>query len=479
MSTADKASIVDLSPAPERTVWGLSPAEIHARFWASRGVQVVCPGRASEIVRHAELFLLTDPRTLAIFRVAPLLDTMEWLRPTILNVRLRDPRERGYREEVVTDSNGRFVRFHRHYRGADHRVARVVLTSDAGVARLWQNARDIHDARAAIREGVERPGRAASTLRARVYNATEPGEIERFMHDIVRDWRRPDASIARPKHSGERAWIDPTARIARGSSIVGPLWVGAGRTLPEGAVAVGPSVMWDDPAARPGRDEVRWLDLEPLSLPPMVNPAPVPELSKLAKRAFDVLFALVALLCTLPLYPIIMLAIWLEDRAPSFFFSHTRETLGGREFGCIKFRSMRPDAELIKAQLMAQNKADGPQFFIENDPRSTKVGVFLRKYQLDELPQFWNVLSGDMSIVGPRPSPHKENQFSPAWREARLSVRPGMTGLWQIRRTRKEGNDFQEWIRFDIEYVETRSFWLDIKIIARTVGMIFGKLINR
>lgn len=472
------ASNIDLSPAPERTVWGMSAMEIHARFWASRGVQVVCPGRASEIVKHAELFLLTDPRTLAIFRVAPLLDTMEWLRPTVLNVRLRDPRERGYREEVVTDTHGRFVRFHRHYKGADHRVARVVVTSDAEVARLWQNARDIHDARAAIREGVERAHRAASTLKARVYNAVEPGEVERFMHDIVRDWRRPDASIARVKKGGERAWIDPSATIARGANIVGPLWIGAGRTLPEGAVAVGPSVMWDDPAARPARDEVRWMDLEPLSLPPMVNPAQVPELSKLGKRAFDIVFSLLALLFTLPLYPIIMLAIWIEDRSP-FFFSHTRETIGGREFGCIKFRSMRRDAEEIKAKLMAQNKADGPQFYIENDPRNTKVGAFLRKYQLDELPQLWNVLRGDMSIVGPRPSPHKENQFSPAWREARLSVRPGMTGLWQIRRTRKEGADFQEWIRFDIEYVENQSFWLDVKIIVRTITMILGGLINR
>jgi lipopolysaccharide/colanic/teichoic acid biosynthesis glycosyltransferase len=170
-----------------------------------------------------------------------------------------------------------------------------------------------------------------------------------------------------------------------------------------------------------------------------------------------------------------MLAIWWEDGRP-FFFGHTRETLGGREFKCWKFRSMRKDADQMKAQLKARNQADGPQFFIENDPRLTRVGKFLRKYNLDEFPQFWNVLVGDMSVVGPRPSPHAENQFCPPWREARLSVRPGITGLWQIKRTRRRGSDFQEWIKYDIEYVETRSWWLDFVIIWKTVATIFGKV---
>jgi lipopolysaccharide/colanic/teichoic acid biosynthesis glycosyltransferase len=136
---------------------------------------------------------------------------------------------------------------------------------------------------------------------------------------------------------------------------------------------------------------------------------------------------------------------------------------------------MRKDAEKIKEQLKKLNQADGPQFYIENDPRLTRVGKFLRKVNLDEIPQFWNVLLGDMSIVGPRPSPHRENQFCPPWREARLSVRPGITGLWQVRRTRRAGSDFQEWIRYDIEYVENRSWWLDIKIIWKTLETIVRK----
>jgi lipopolysaccharide/colanic/teichoic acid biosynthesis glycosyltransferase len=165
-----------------------------------------------------------------------------------------------------------------------------------------------------------------------------------------------------------------------------------------------------------------------------------------------------------------MLAIWLEDGRP-FFFGHLRETRGGREFPCYKFRSMRKDAEQIKAQLEAANQADGPQFFIKDDPRLTRVGRFIRKCNIDELPQFWNVLLGDMSIVGPRPSPRKENQFCPPWREARLSVRPGITGLWQVKRTRRAGYDFQEWIKYDIEYVERSNWWTDLYVIVKTFGL--------
>jgi lipopolysaccharide/colanic/teichoic acid biosynthesis glycosyltransferase len=192
------------------------------------------------------------------------------------------------------------------------------------------------------------------------------------------------------------------------------------------------------------------------------------------KRAFDILFALLGLLITLPLYPVVMLAIWLDDGGP-IFYGHRREGRGGREFRCWKFRSMRQDADRLKAQLQGVNQADGPQFFIKNDPRLTRVGAWLRRFDLDELPQFWNVLRGDMSVVGPRPSPHAENQFCPEWREARLSVRPGITGLWQVKRTRRAGSDFQEWIQYDMEYVDSAGWGVDLWVLGRTILYFLNK----
>ena len=109
---------------------------------------------------------------------------------------------------------------------------------------------------------------------------------------------------------------------------------------------------------------------------------------------------------------------------------------------------------------------------IRDDPRVTRVGRVLRQFQIDEFPQFWNVLLGQMSIVGPRPSPDDENQYCPAWREQRLSVRPGITGLWQTMRTRAEGEDFQEWIKYDIEYVRRAGFWLDLRICLKTAWIL-------
>ncbi len=215
---------------------------------------------------------------------------------------------------------------------------------------------------------------------------------------------------------------------------------------------------------------MRWPDIEPTPLDPgAARPPGAPRVP--GKRLFDVVFASAALLLTLPLYPLVALAVLLEDGRP-IFFAHRRESRGGREFPCLKFRSMRKDADAMKSRIAAANQADGPQFFVDRDPRVTRVGRVLRKFHVDELPQFLNVLAGHMSIVGPRPSPYGENQYCPAWRAARLSVRPGVTGLWQVSRTRRKGLDFQEWIRFDLEYVARASWKLDLAIIARTIALV-------
>ncbi|MHC4711472.1 MAG: sugar transferase, partial [Planctomycetota bacterium] len=161
------------------------------------------------------------------------------------------------------------------------------------------------------------------------------------------------------------------------------------------------------------------------------SPATAP--NRIGRRIFDIVFSLAALLLTAPLYPLIMFAIWLEDGRP-FFFAHSRQTIGGRNFPCYKIRTMSRNADADKAMLAERNVCDGPQFHIEDDPRLLRVGRLLRRLHLDELPQFVNVLLGQMSVIGPRPSPDEENQFCPAWREARLSVKPGITGRLPPRR---------------------------------------------
>ncbi|HPP27625.1 MAG TPA: sugar transferase [Phycisphaerae bacterium] len=197
-------------------------------------------------------------------------------------------------------------------------------------------------------------------------------------------------------------------------------------------------------------------------------------IERVAKRAFDVLVSASALIVLSPLLLLIALLVWLDSPGP-VLFGHIRERRGGKEFKCLKFRTMVPDADRRQRDLFDKNQVDGPQFKLANDPRVTRVGRWLRASNLDELPQLFNVLVGHMSLVGPRPSPFRENQICVAWRQARLSVRPGITGLWQICRApdRSQG-DFHEWIYYDMAYVRHFSLWLDIKILFATLLTLGG-----
>ena len=461
-------------PAVTRTIWGLDPQQLHSRYWAAHGVQVVRLGEPSQIVKHAELFLLTDPGSLTLFSLSPLMDALNWIKPQVLFVRLHDGHERGYRENVVTDDAERFVRFQRVYDASSH-LARVALTPDREIAQLWQSAPDPLTGWRRLRRFIPRHDRATQSIEGAVYDGNASRELAYFLHDLLHLWKHPDSIVGRAKPAGLDVWKDEHATIDSTAKFIGPVWVGAGRSVEPGATVIGPAVIWDHPEHRPPSAEIQWLDIQPSEPPPDPAPRAGSIFDRASKRAFDLVFSFFAVIFTLPLYPLVMLAIWLEDGRP-FLFAHRRETIGGREFPCIKFRSMRKDAEKMKAHLAARNQADGPQFFIQNDPRLTRVGRVLRRYNLDELPQFFNVLVGHMSVVGPRPSPYSENQYCPPWREARLSVRPGVTGLWQIKRTRRNGTDFQEWIKYDIEYVEKRNFWFDMVIIARTLSVMLGKV---
>jgi lipopolysaccharide/colanic/teichoic acid biosynthesis glycosyltransferase len=185
------------------------------------------------------------------------------------------------------------------------------------------------------------------------------------------------------------------------------------------------------------------------------------------KRAIDIVVAAAGLVILSPVGSLIAALIKLESRGP-IHFGHVREGRGGRTFRCWKYRTMVPDADQQQRALARLNQMDGPQFKARRDPRRTRVGRFLTATNLDEIPQLWNVLVGEMSLVGPRPSPFRENQVCVPWREGRLSVRPGITGLWQVCRHDRHRGDFHQWIYYDLLYVRNVSFWLDIKIMAFT-----------
>ncbi len=451
------------------TIWGLDPVQVHDRFWASRGVQVVRQGERSEIVDDAEIFLLIDPRSMVIFKLTEPVESLTWVRPKLLYVRLHDNRQRGYRETVVTDREGRFKRFERAYGGSNPQLTRTAMTTDRKVALLWQMAESPREGWRTLRREIESARRATTSLPGRVFDASRDEEVMDCLQSIIQLWRRPDSTIPRARRQGSRTWVDPTGVLDDDLTFVGTAWIGAGRQIARGASVVGPAVLWDDPDHRPQIEQVRWQEIEPIPvLDRTVRPRQLTSFARALKRGFDIAFALVGLVLTLPFYPLIVLIILMDDGWP-IFFAHRRETVGGREFPCLKFRSMRRDADQIKQQLLGQNQADGPQFFINDDPRLTRSGRIMRNLQIDELPQLFNILVGHMSVVGPRPSPFTENQYCPPWREARLSVRPGLTGLWQVKRTRATGLDFQEWIRYDIEYVENISFRLDLWIIWKTI----------
>lgn len=189
----------------------------------------------------------------------------------------------------------------------------------------------------------------------------------------------------------------------------------------------------------------------------------------LIKAVGDIAAAAVGMVLVGPLMLLIALAVKLDSPGP-VFFSQKRCGKNGKEFWMHKFRTMVPDAEQRQKDLRTHNTVDGPMFKLEEDPRVTRLGKILRKTSLDELPQLLNVLRGEMSLVGPRPLAYDEMKFCPTWRDARLSVHPGLTGLWQVKARNR--NRFAEWIRYDLEYVRTHSLWLDLYILIRTARVL-------
>lgn len=194
----------------------------------------------------------------------------------------------------------------------------------------------------------------------------------------------------------------------------------------------------------------------------------------LLRRAQDIVFSLLALILLAPLALLISLAIVLDSPGDGAIFRQRRVGRDGKLFWLYKFRTMCPDAEEQLNELLSQNQMDGPVFKIKDDPRITRVGRFLRKTSLDELPQLLNVLRGDMSIVGPRPALPREVELYSDYQRQRLYVTPGLSCYWQIAPHRNEMS-FDEWVALDLKYIQERSFWVDWKIIFLTVRAMLMK----
>jgi len=326
---------------------------------------------------------------------------------------------------------------------------------------------------------------------------------ERIIVNIAQREKRIDGLMA-----GARCSVDPTARflgpvlaqddvtIERGVTVVGPTLLGSGAWLGQRAVVAqsvvcsGATVMAGSKVrhrvARAGAIGAPHTTIEdrpfraafpgPDSGPswPIDEERTPPRLFLLLKTLIDRAAAGLALLLLSPLLALLALLIKLDSRGP-ILYADIREGRGGRRFRCWKFRSMCADANALQTRLRRQNEVDGPQFKMGRDPRVTRVGRWLRPTSLDELPQLYNVLVGDMSFVGPRPSPFRENQICVPWREARLSVRPGITGLWQVCRHDRSEGDFHQWIYYDLLYVRHMSLLLDHKILLATALTLGGR----
>lgn len=194
-------------------------------------------------------------------------------------------------------------------------------------------------------------------------------------------------------------------------------------------------------------------------------------LYRFVKRFIDIVISLTGLIVLIPVFFLVFIAIKIESKGKAIF---VQERVGyrGKKFNMYKFRSMVVDAEELKDKLMDQNEMSGPMFKMREDPRITKVGRFIRKTSIDELPQLFNVLKGEMSLVGPRPSLPSEVKEFDKWMLERLSVKPGITCFWQVSGRNDIG--FEEWMRLDVKYAREKNILLDVKLIFKTFSVLFG-----
>lgn len=446
------------------------------------------------VLSNAAVLTVIDPK-----RLREILFSLDC---DIVNVRVDPALEAGC-EQVVQAQTQHIVGFRRHYQPAaepdwasgqwpDFLVSRTKVGQDTLLSLLQNPASSFlghweqKDRRMAwLRVGGQRLDlfsdaglkellQFSQTLRPRMRQDRQAWKIKTDVKGTV--------------HFGRNVQLGPNCVIAAPAILCDHAEVGEGTVLHE--VLLGPSVRVA-PKQRIQRQVIWNGQKEPVlsrSLPVrysggLERPIPFRQWSLFSyprfwKRFVDILISLLVLLLFLPFFPFIALAVKLTSSGPIFYRAR-RQGLHGKEFHCLKFRTMILGAESLQENLRTVNQVDGPQFKMEDDPRTSPIGKFLRDTCIDELPQFFNVLLGQMSVVGPRPSPEQENEFCPVWRDARLSVRPGITGLWQVSRTRQAGRDFQEWIYYDMEYVRHLSLRLDLLICFRTARKLIVSFLDQ
>ncbi len=466
-------------PATEElTLWGLGPRDLHDAYWRARGVQVVRRGEPQHLQRGAELYLLLETQQLVLFDHSSLTDPILWRGAALTRLRLMWVDQQRYTERVDVDDRGMVRSVRRQYEPRCRAVDRCMLTRQPRWARMWM-AQELPELAWKRLRRAAGPGQVENRQCAgERYRLDRPEETSLYLNRLVAVWRDPDRALSGIRQVATDVWCLEGTRLPDGQVATGAVWLGRGHErLPW--CLVGPAWIPDKSSpgrARHRRGRLRSIDeIEPVATPAVRRRSPRARRYPIGKRSMDVMVSGTGLALLLPLLTGIALVILIIDGRP-VFFGHTRQSLRGKPFRCWKFRTMRRGAEAMKDQLPKDN--DGPQVYLLQDPRVTPLGEVLRHYHLDELPQLWNVLLGEMSLVGPRPSPDNENQMCPSWREARLSVRPGITGLWQIKRTRRKNMDFQEWIRYDLEYVQRASLGLDLAILAETISAVARRFLR-
>ncbi|MFI5184318.1 MAG: sugar transferase [Vicinamibacteria bacterium] len=411
----------------------------------------------------------------------------------------------GTKEYVDADSSGRIRAIQRYYDSVTWPFASGVAASLVPVACLRVSFELPLGSLPRLRrvlasEGV--PSRDLPLERGALNLGTERGLLamnERVVLDLAQRAPVPNGPST-PLHAGSGVRVHPSATVVgpvvlqdgaeveEGATIIGPTVVGPGArvgamaTVAQCVIGAGQSVtpgatlrhrvVVGDPdgdlgAPEAGDPSEATEDWESLTSGLSTEASPRSSYPSL-KRAIDAAAAAAGLVFLAPVGLVIAALIKLESKGP-IHFGHLREGTGGRPFRCWKYRTMITGADVQQRKLARMNQVDGPQFKMARDPRRTRVGRILTASNLDEIPQLWNVLVGEMSLVGPRPSPFRENQVCVPWREGRLSVRPGITGLWQICRHDRQKGDFHQWIYYDLLYVRNVSLWLDLKIMALTL----------